>query len=324
MMKKKINIANVMPVIILVALFAVFAVITRGEILKRSNLLAIVNQSVATIIAGLGMMFVISLGGTDITAGSLVALAGTLAAMAGSSLGFGFAWLAAIGVGIASGLFLGIVNTKFKVSSFMASLAMLMALRALVNWILNSRVVMASKAIRALDGFEYKIPILIVLILIIGYVFKFTPFGYYCRAIGENENAMKFIGIPVSRIKIFAFIISGVMASIAGIFAVARVGGASNTMGASFEMRVMMAMFIASIPVSGGSGTKIYKLIIGAFTILILESGLTFCGASGAVTQGIRGLVLMAVVYLTQVLKDSSESGRLSRTKERAAQAPAK
>lgn len=308
-MKEKLNINSLMPCFLLAALVVIFGVATGGKILNFSNISAIINQSVMIIIGGLGMIFVTSMGGTDISVGSLAALAGTLAGMAAKSLGFWAVFPVAILVGLASGLFLGFVNSYLKVPSFMTSLAMLLAIRAGVNWILDASTVMSTRAVRMLDTMGIKLAILLGLILLVGYVFKYTRFGYYCRGIGENENAMAFIGINVRRIKLAAFLLSGMLAAVAGVFAIARNGGANNTMCMSFEMKVMMAMFIGSVPVNGGTESKLYKMIIGTFTIQILESGLILVGASGAVTQLIRGLVLIGAVYLSQTLRERLANG---------------
>jgi len=115
--KSKIN--KVMPFVIIVILLVVFTIATKGKIFSFSNLLTIFNQSVITIISGLGMIFVVAIGGTDITHGSLVAVAGVFAAMAASNVSSILAFPVAILVGLVSGGILGIINTKFKVPSFM-------------------------------------------------------------------------------------------------------------------------------------------------------------------------------------------------------------
>ncbi len=314
MMKGKININTMIPFMILGGMLVIFGIATQGQVFAKQNLLNLFNQSVATIIAGLGMIFVASMGGTDITHGSLLAVAAAFSAMAGQASGAGWMFPVAILVGALSGLLLGVLNAKFKVPSFMASLSMLIALRAFVSWLLSARVIMVPPSIKFIDGFSFKLSALVVLILLIGYLFKYTPFGTYLRAIGENENAVKYTGINVDKIKITAFMISGIMAAIAGIFTIVRIGGSSNTLGSGFEMKVMMAMFIGGIPVQGGTGTKLYKLIIGAPTIILLENGMVLCGASGGVTQGIRGVVLLATVYLTMVIYSKlDKSGRRKR-----------
>jgi ribose transport system permease protein len=302
MMKRKIKLNSLVPFVILAVMAIIFAIATKGQVLGQKNIENIFSQSVTTIIAGLGMLFVVSMGGTDITHGALLGVAAAFATMAGKYFGAIWMFPVAILIGACSGIFLGIITSKFKVPSFMASLSMLIALRAFLSWLLNGQAIMAPLSIKFIDGFAFKVCTLVALIVIITYVFNFTPFGTYVKAIGENENAVKHVGISVDKIKIIAFVISGVMAAIAGVFTVVRVGGASNTIGIGFEMKVMMAMFIGGIPVQGGMGSKIYKLILGVFTITLLENGLVLCGASGGITQLIRGFVLLGAVYLTRIM----------------------
>ena len=106
----------------------------------------------------------------------------------------------------------------------------------------------------------------------------------------------------MDKVKIAAFVVSGLMAAIAGIFTVARLGGVNNTTGSGFEMKVMMAMYIAGIPVQGGEGSKVYKLLFGAPAIIMLENGLVMCGLNAGVTQLVRGLVLLGADFLTSQL----------------------
>lgn len=294
-----------LPFFILIAMLLIFTATTGGMIFSGSNLMLILKQTLNVIIAALGMLFVGSLGGTDITQGSLVGFAGACGTVAALSHGLGAAVIAAVAAGLVSGLFLGVVNAKFKVPSFMCSLAMMIALRAMATVAMggSSSGLTVPDFIIALDNNSIKIPIVIILIIIVWYVFNYTPFGAYCRAIGENENAVKFAGVPVTKIKIIAFGLSGLFTGIASIFVLARVGGCSTTLGLGFEMRVMMAMFIGGIPVEGGSGTKLYKMIVGAFMITLLENGLVLTGSSGSITQLVRGIVLLAVVYVTIVIK---------------------
>ncbi len=294
-----------LPFIILLVMLILFMFTTSGSIFTGSNLIVIVKQTLNIIIAALGMIFVAALGGTDITQGSLVGFAGACGTVVALHYGLIPAVITVIAAGAASGLFLGIVNAKFKVPSFMCSLAMLIALRAMSTVAMGGSTsgLVVPDFVIALDNLAIKIPIVIALIVIVAYIFHFTPFGAYCRAVGENENAMKFTGINVTLIKIMAFSLSGLFTGLASLFVLARVGGCSTTLGLGFEMQVMMAMFIGGIPVSGGSGTKLYKILVGVFTINILENGLVLTGSSGAITQLIRGIVLLGVVYLTIVVK---------------------
>ena len=98
-----------------------------------------------------------------------------------------------------------------------------------------------------------KLPITIVLLIIILYLFHYSPFGYYCRAIGENESAVRYTGVNVKKIKILAFLISELWrASPRCSWFHAR--GLQSSLGTGFEMNVMMAIFVAGVPVTGGIG----------------------------------------------------------------------
>lgn len=304
--------AKYMCVVVFIVLFAVFALGTGGQIVSPANLKNIINQSITTIIGGLGMIFVIAVGGTDISLGSLVVFSATLAFIVGDFIASPGAnllvmFVICIGAGVLNGLLIGVLNTKSKVASFMLSLSLNIALRGAASWILGANVYLISGAMRAMDGWAVKIPVLLALVAIVWYVFEYTRYGHYCKAIGENENAIKFAGVNVDMIKIVAFVLSGVMAGVAAMFTAARIGGTNNTMAQGYEMRVMMAMFVAGIPVTGGAGTRIYKLLVGALTINMLESGLTLMGATGAIVQLVRGIVLLGLVVITTLVVNGTE-----------------
>lgn len=300
MIKKiKDNIEVLLPFMILVIMIIVFAVSTKGQIFAENSLRTLIKQTLNLIIAGLGLVFVASMGGTDITQGSLVGLCAAIAAFIGFNYSIPLAFLCAIITGLVSGLFLGVTNAIFKVPSFMVSLAMLIGLRAMVSSVLGNRSVILPDAFRMLDKLYVTVPTVIILFIIISYIFNYTPFGASCRAIGENENAVKFAGINVTAIKIGAFVMSGLLTGIASLFVLARVGGSSNVLGIGFEMRILMAMYIGGIPVAGGNSSKIYKVLVGAFMITLLESGLVMSGFAGSITQLARGLVLLSVVFIT-------------------------
>ena len=305
-MKRKsarIDTTALMPILILLVILIVFVVLTRGENLTAQNLTNI-NQSIPYFICGLGMLFVAAIGGTDITCGSLIGLAGALSGMAATEVSIWLLFPVAIGVGLAVGVINGVFVAKLKIPSFMMTLSMLIALRACVSWLLQASNVMATREMLVFNRMYIKLPILIVLIIVFGYIFRFTPFGTYLRAIGENEQAISYTGVNLDAVKIAAFAISGALAGVASIFVMVRNGGANNTMGSSMEMRVMLCLFLASIPVQGGSGTRLYKMIVGVLTYFVLDNGLTLLGGSTIINQLIRGIVMILALYVTRLAAD--------------------
>lgn len=311
-MKKKLKslrLADLMPIVILAVLIILFGITTRGTLFGISNLKNLFSQSLATIISGLGMLLIASMGGTDISHGSLLALATTFGSIAAEKAGFGAYIPVVILTGAASGLLLGVINAKFRVSSFMGSLSLLIAYRAFVSLLLKTDSYIFPRELSFFSSDWFEVTAVIVLIALFIFLFHYTPFGMYIRAIGENANAVRHAGINVTKVKIAAFVISGIMASLAGIFLAARIGGTNNTLGSGFDMKVMMCMFIGGIPVEGGMGSKIYKLIVGAPTIILLENGLILSGVDGSVTQLIRGIVLLAAIYITMQLNEKFKYG---------------
>ena len=134
----------------------------------------------------------------------------------------------------------------------------------------------------------YTSPVLVLLTLIFGYLFEYTKLGYYSKAIGENEVKARNSGVPVEKMKILAYVLCGVMAGIAGVFTLSRVGGVDVSMGNFFELEVMLAIFTGGVPVTGGMPTRIFRLFVGALTIGVLVNGLTLYGVSAALAEGLK------------------------------------
>lgn len=308
MRKIQINVPALLPVFILAGMAVIFGIATEGALFSGTNLMNLFNQSTAVIIAGLGMIFAAAMGGTDITHGAICVMASTFACLAASKLGAGITIPVYLLTGLLSGLFVGTINARFHAPSFMVTLACLISYRAASTWILSiTGYILFPDSLKFFNDNIFRLCAVVILALIIGFVFHYTAFGTYVCSIGENETAVKFTGVNITKIKIAAFMLSGLMASIAAIFTAARVGSVEAQMGSGFEMKVMMAMFIGGIPVQGGMKTKLYKLILGAPTIMLLENGLVLCGAAGGITQLIRGLILLGAVFFTQYMNTKLE-----------------
>lgn len=307
-MKNKYNnkITDYICVITLLFFIILLGILTQGGIFRKSFLKTVLNSSITTLIAGLGLIFVIAIGGTDISIGSLMGACGAfsvaLAMLAGN-------WIlipASLGIGALSGLFLGLVHTKGKVISFMVSLSMLIAIRGAVSLLIGSGSYITPRFLNVLDKMPVKISFLIMVCLTAWYLLDFTAFGYQCKAVGENENAIRYNGVNVDRVKIIAFILSGLMIGVASVFTLARMGSVNNSMGVGFEMKALLTMYVAGIPVNGGFGTKIYKFVCGAFTLNLLENGLVLLDFSGPQVQLVKAVILLLIVFLMCTISNRS------------------
>lgn len=298
-MNTKIKINNLIPFIAFFGLFIIFSIATNGSAASSYNLHVIVGQVIPIVLGGLGVIFVISQGSVDLSIGGTAAVSATIGAMAAAKYGFVLMFPVSILIGIIIGLINGVIITRFKVSSFMTTLAMLISLRGFLNYLLSKKVVFAPDQAVYLNVFFVQFTILVIAIVIMGYLFEYTKMGRYSKAIGENETTSNYIGISVTKVRIMSFVYSGIMASIVGIFQLCKLGGSSSTLGQFFEMKVMMAIFLGGVLVTGGMSSRIYKLILGAFTIVVIENGLILCNVDGSISEAVQGLLLMLVLFVT-------------------------
>jgi ribose transport system permease protein len=302
MKKHNVKLADLIPFIAFIVIFAFFTFASGGKMFSKYNLMAILDQSMITIMIGCGVLFVVAQGSVDMTVGVNLGLSGVLATHI--AIATNIPWLI-IPMACIFGALLGIVNgllvSKCKIPSFMLSIAELIGIRGLINYI--QTIIGAEylpSSLRILSSNAIKIPMFIILVVLMIYLFEFTKLGRYSRAIGENETTAKFIGVPVDKMKVIAFALSGLTAGYASIFAVAQILGTNMQMGVFLEMKVVMAIYFGGVLVTGGSSAKIYKVFLGALSITIIVNGLALIGKSGTqISQSVEGILLLAVLFIT-------------------------
>lgn len=317
---KKISIMDIIPVIILAIVFVFFAAFSGGTTLAPSNLMNIVTQVLPVAVGTLGVVFVVSLGSTDISIGGNAALSSTLASyIACASVPGLFIPLTLI-ISTAIGLLVGFIITKFRMPSFMTTLAFLIALKGLLNYTVTVGLAYPPEGTSFIKEFWFALVVLIVLIVIVYFVFERSKFGFYCKSIGENERTVSSIGVNVNKIRLICFAISGFMAGVFGFITFVRVGGSSNTLCNMMEMKVQMAIFLGGVLVTGGFSAKLYKVIIGSFTIGIIENGLTIAQVPSTISEAVEGILLVAILIITVTFnrKGQAKEAEGSKTAEEA------
>ena len=290
-MKKRVELNILIPLIIMVLIFVGFTIASGGKMITAYNMKAIIDQSMLVVIGGLGVIFVVAQGGADLSVGTTVALTTVLGCAAADALGQ--VWVL-VPVALVTALLMGALNGflvgYLKIPSFMCTIAMLIGVRGIVNYIQSfTGVYYASKALRSIKEYYVLLPVLAALVLLAYYLLEFSKFGRYSKAIGENESTAISVGVPVKKMKLLAFMFSALMAGIAGIFTIAKLGGTTTTMGSFFEMDVAMAIYLGGVLVTGGASARISKLLMGAFTLSIIKNGLTLVGlTSTEISQTVR------------------------------------
>ena len=301
MKKRNIGLQDIVPFAAFVVIFAFFEITSQGRMLSPFSLNMMLDQSVMTIISGCGVLFVVAMGSIDLSVGVNLALSGVIATWAANAFGGPLLIPVALLVGLIIGLFNGVVVAKFKVPSFMQSIAMLIGVRGIVNFIqTNIGTQYIPDSMRVFSQPYIRYPAFLVIVAVMWYVFEYTRVGKYCKAIGENETTAEFVGVPVERVKVLAFALSGLMAGFAALFSVTSVGGTTQQMGVFVEMKVAMAIFLGGVLVTGGFSAKLYKVLLGSFSITIIVNGLALIGLSETqYSQSFQGLLLLIILGVT-------------------------
>ena len=312
---------DIVPFIALAVIFTFFAVTSNGRTVKPDNLLRVLDQSMITILLGLGMLFVVAQGSIDLSVGVNLALSGVIGTYVANIAG-GWAFIpACLIVGLVVGIFNGVMVARFKVNSFMLTIAMLIGVRGIVNFIQENLMKATGYGSQNLPGSmlflgdaTVRLVIFLVMLVLMAYVFEFTKLGRYSKAIGENETVAKSVGVPVTRMKILAFSLSGVLAGLGGVYAVAKLGSTNQTMGQFQEMQTAMSIFLGGVLVTGGASAKIYKVVLGSISIQLIVNGLAIIGKSEShISQSVQGIILLIILFVTIVINTGSLKQLLQR-----------
>jgi ribose transport system permease protein len=314
------NIQRYSVVVMLVAVVVVFASIST-PFFTASNLGNILLQSTATALAAVGMTFVIVTGEIDISIGSLMSLAMTLAWMfavipgaeAGQQAGVS-AWV--YPAGLLTGLVLGLINglmiNILRINSFIATLATMFAYRGIAwKMVGSSDKAFADSPVLFLgrtELFGIGLPIYLVIISasVAFLVLNRTPFGRYLYAMGGSPRSAVESGLPVNRLRVLAFGVCGLCAAAAGLITIGRVGTLQAGLGSGFEFTVIAAVVLGGTSLLGGRGSIIGS-ILGAILLVVIDNGLNLINASVYIYDVVKGAILV-----TAVLIDVSLLRRLS------------
>jgi len=296
-----------------------------NKFLTGSNIINIFRQASQYGICAIGMVMVILLGGIDLSVGSVQALAGVASVVVLNKTNSIFL---AIGTGILVGAFVGLINsliiTKMNITPLICTLGTMSIISgiALVSTEAVSFQVMNKTYMKLGIGRIGIIPIpviiLAVLIAIFYFILKHTVYGRYIYAIGGNKNAAALAGIPVDKIIIITYVISGMLTGLAAIILSARLGSGQPTAGTGFEMSVIAAVIIGGVSLSGGKGS-LSGAMIGVLTLYVLTNGMVLLDISSFWQDIMRGILIILAVYIderrrTQSAKKLTQAKFLSNT----------
>ncbi|MEP9390064.1 ABC transporter permease [Mesorhizobium sp. KR9-304] len=292
---------------VLIAL-AVAITLINPAFLSWVNITNLMAQMAPMLIVAAGMTVVMIAGEFDISIGSAVALTAAICAVVTTQYG-GLAGVAlSMVVGPAIGIINGLIVTKGKIPSFIATLGTMMMARSLAFVVTKGKVI--SGLPDSFTGFGGArlagIPVSFVLavgVFIIGWVLLTrSPFGKKVYAVGANHQVARLSGISVDAVKIAAFVLVGLTASIAGNVLLARIGAIQADTARGLEFEVIAAVVIGGTSLTGGHG-NILRTIVGVFVIVLIRNFMNLARIDLFWQDFATGLIIIIAVLLDVLQK---------------------
>lgn len=299
--------------LVYILLFAALSWLAWPYFLKVRNLLNIL-VAVSTIgIISVAMTMVIVSGGIDLSIGSVVALTGVIIAQFSHHMPLPLAVFASLIAGALVGAINGAAITFARINPLIATLGTLSIFRGLAFAFSGGLTqTIPSRGFQFLGrGFVLGIPfpaiVMIVLFALTAWVMGWTVFGRNVYAVGGNAQASRLAGIPVTRLRMIVYIVSGLSAALGGIFLASQLGAAAPQAALGLELSVIAAVILGGTSLSGGKGS-IWGTLLGVLIMGTLNNGLTLLNVSSYYQDVARGSVLLLAVGLDQVRQRWSES----------------
>ncbi len=302
-------------------LLVVINAISNKNFLSINTAWNLLIQAFPIIITSLGMLFVISSGGIDVSVGSVMAVAGVMNAciMNGiypafpKSLALGL--VMAIVVSLLFGLFNGFMISVFRMQPIIVTLTTYIIARGLAQLLANGKILSFSNTpfaevgiLRLPGNVPVQFVIEVVFILVVAFIIKRMVFGYQVQAIGENPQAAKLCGVRTTRVQIAVYMISAFIAAVAGLLVSSRTIAADPTnLGQLAEMDAIAAVAIGGTSMSGGK-SRIMTTIVSALIIQLITITINMNNIHYAYARVLKGLIIIAAVYIQQ--DKSGKGGR--------------
>ncbi|WP_297597595.1 ribose ABC transporter permease [uncultured Cetobacterium sp.] len=277
-----------------------------GNFFSLYNIQNIFKQSSINGLIAFGMTFVILIGCIDLSVGSILAFVGYIAGIL--LVNYQLPIIIVIPVALLLGMTLGVINgvlvSKVKLQPFIATLVTMTIYRGVTLILSNGlpirNINKASEVMKFINRGEIaNLPISMVIYLVVFVILWFvldkTLFGKYLYATGGNEEAARLSAVPVTKIKLSAYAISGFLSALAAILYISRYNSIYPNAGQGAELDAIAAVVIGGTSMSGGKG-KIIGTLIGALIIGILNNGLNLLGVSSFYQEVIKGIVILIAV----------------------------
>jgi ribose/xylose/arabinose/galactoside ABC-type transport system permease subunit len=306
-MKRVLRQPWVGPLCALLVVYALFAALSPETFARPINLVTMARQTVVVAVASAGMTMVIVSGGIDLSVGSSVALTTVvIASRLNGGAGPVTASLTGIVVAALCGALAGVLIASARISPFVVTLGAMTILRGAAKGLAREQKIDADT--RGLDSLLGALPedrsflifppgvwMLALVALLAAGLLRYTRLGRHIFAVGSNERTARLAGIPVGRVKVLVYTLSGALAGLAGVmeFATLTVGDPTDSVG--LELEVIAATVIGGASLSGGEGS-ILGSVVGALLMTVIKTGCTHVGLRNWVQELVTGVIIVVAV----------------------------
>lgn len=295
----------VIPIFVLII---IIASIVSPDFFALNNLVNLLRQQSFLFIASIGSLLVIILGYIDLSIGSQISMYGVLLAVFVENKGYpvGFSVVLVLIIGLAGGLFNGLLVEKVKLNAFIATLATMSIYKGLSFTFSNGFPIYLDKKIVTFltligKGSIYIFPVTVIIALIFGLIFYFilraTKYGCTLYAVGGNREASRLAGISVSNYGISGYVITGFLCSVAAILMTSRLGMAHTLSGDGYELDAIAAVIMGGAIFAGGRGS-VGKMAMGVITLGLIRNVLNLLNVAAYPQLIFKGLIILLAVIL--------------------------
>lgn len=304
------------PMLALILLVIVGASLN-DNFLSYGNVTNVLARSAFIGIIAVGMTFVITAGGIDLSVGSMAAfVAGVMIIVMNALIPtMGIGWptimvgmLTAIAVGLTAGLLNGVLIAKVGIEAFIVTLGTMGIYRSLVTWLADGGTLSLNYELRTLYrpvyyegllGIAWPIIVFAVVAVLGEIVMRKTPFGRHCAALGASEQVARYSAVKVDRTRMLTYVLLGTLVGVACIMYVPRLGSASASTGVLWELEAIAAVIIGGTMLKGGYG-RVWGTVVGVLILSLIDNILNL---ASIVSPYLNGAIQGAIVILAVVLQ---------------------
>ncbi|MEO1909998.1 MAG: ABC transporter permease [Paracoccus sp. (in: a-proteobacteria)] len=317
------NLPVIAPIVALVVLILI-GIALNPNFLSYANITNVLARSAFIGIIAIGMTFVITAGGLDLSVGSMAAFVAGLMILVMNlltdSMGQGLPVIVigiglALAVGILAGFINGILITRAGIEAFILTLGTMGIYRSLVTWLADGGTLSLGYEMRemyrpvyygGIMGISWPIIVFAVLAILGEITMRHTAFGRHCAAIGSNEKVARYSSVSVTRVKLATYVLLGLLVGIAVVMYVPRLGSASATTGLLWELEAIAAVIIGGTLLKGGFG-RVWGTVVG---VLILSLIGNLLNLTDVVSPYLNGAIQGVVIILAVVLQRNTGTAR--------------